>query len=71
MLKNAKSQKIIRFSKDISSLPDYNSTKQCLPVIDDTAVYPRVFPNQHLPLKVALTRQIKNFNELDLTQMLA
>lgn len=33
MLKNNKSQKIIRFSKDISSLPDYQSNKNILPIL--------------------------------------
>jgi hypothetical protein len=71
MLKNTKSQKTIMFSKDISSLPDYASNKHTLPVIDDHKVYPRVFPSPQLPLKVALTRQVKNYSEFDLNTALA
>jgi len=70
MLNNTKSQKIIRYSKDISKLPDYTSTKHVLPVIDDQAIYPRVFPSQDLPLKVAITRQVKNYIDFDLNSAL-
>ena len=70
MLKQNKSLKIIRFSKEIRSLPDSHSTKHLLPIIDVDVAYPRVFPNNKMPLMVALTRRIKAYEEFNLTEAL-
>lgn len=70
MLKSARSQKIIMFSKDVGTLPDYNSNKNLMPVIEDDIIYPRVFPSQHMPLKVALARRIKAYQDFDLNAAL-
>ncbi len=67
MLKTSKSQKLVLFSKDVGSLPDYQSTKHLLPVMEEDIVYPRVFPSQKIPLKVALARRIKSYLEFDLS----
>jgi hypothetical protein len=63
MIKQGKlqSQKTIMFSKDISSLPPSIEAKNQMPIIEEDAIHPRVFPDSKIPLKVAITRKIKSF----------
>jgi hypothetical protein len=70
MLKPNSSRKIIMYSKDISSLPSFPSSKHLLPFVEDDKVYPRVFPTSKMPLKVALARRIKHYDEYDLSETL-
>jgi len=58
------------FSKDVSSLPNYSSSKHLLPVVEENQIYPRVFPTTNIPLKVALARKIKVYQEYDLNSAL-
>ena len=68
MMRQTKSQKIIMFSKDVSALPNYSSTKHLLPIIEQDQIYPRVFPVANIPLKVALARKIKQFQDFNLNK---
>ena len=63
MIKQGKtqSQKIVMFSKDISSLPSSAVVKNQLPTIEEDVIHPRVFPDNKIPLKVAITRKTKSF----------
>ena len=58
------------FSKDISTLVNYTASKDLLPIIEQDQIYPRVFPVANIPLKVALARKIKIFQEFDLNAAL-
>jgi len=69
-MRQTKSQKIIMFSKDISTLANYTSSKHLLPIIEQDLIYPRVFPVANIPLKVALARKIKIFQDFDLNAAL-
>jgi hypothetical protein len=69
-MRQTKSQKIIMFSKDISTLPNYTSSKHLLPIVEQDQIYPRVFSLANIPLKVALARKIKIFQEFDLNAAL-
>ena len=71
MIKPNKSEKIIMYSKDVSSLPNFLTSKNILPLIEDDQIYPRVFPTTAIPLKIALARRVKSFQEFDLNNTLA
>ena len=61
MLNKGKSQKIIFCSKDISSLPTERLESKIISTTNIDQIHPRIFPNNKIPLKIAIMRKIKEF----------
>lgn len=72
MIKQNKTQgqKVIMYSKEISNLPTSIEVNNSIPVFDEDTLVPRVFPDSKIPLRVAIMRKIKTFEEYDISSVL-